>query len=232
MPIWHHVSYDGRMSPQSSLTSRRKAATRMEIARAASTLLARHGTAAVTAEAIAEAAGVSLRTFYRYFRTKEESVTPILTFGAGTWQRTVAQFAPDGGPAGIARAITEVLSPDNENDAASLREARELVRAVPNDPALQAVWLIANDDSEKRLYAIIADARAAAPEYADDDRGVHMASRLLAAAATTAIRLGIEQWAAAGDDVDYDDPASGPKAIALHAFSQLSSGIDVPTAEP
>ena len=53
-----------------TLTERRKAATQLDIARAAARLFTEHGAQGTTAEAIAAAAGVAPRTFYRYFRTK------------------------------------------------------------------------------------------------------------------------------------------------------------------
>lgn len=61
---------------QVSLTERRKAETRMEIARAAARLFADQGLRATRAEDIAKAAGVAPRTFYRYFAAKEEAIAP------------------------------------------------------------------------------------------------------------------------------------------------------------
>ncbi len=58
-------------SAATSLTERRKAATRMEIARAAAGLFVSRGLKATRAEDIAQAAGIAPRTFYRYFATKE-----------------------------------------------------------------------------------------------------------------------------------------------------------------
>lgn len=64
-----------------SLTERRKAATQLDIARAACELFAEHGPDGTTAEDIAHRAGVALRTFYRYFRNKQEAVAPLLAGG-------------------------------------------------------------------------------------------------------------------------------------------------------
>src|SRR3954452_5172777 len=62
-----------------TLTERRKAQTRREIAETALALFAREGYDGVSAEAIAEEAGVSLRTFYRYFTGKDALLSPIVT---------------------------------------------------------------------------------------------------------------------------------------------------------
>src|SRR5438128_1206183 len=62
-----------------TLTERRKAQTRREIAETALALFARQGYDGVSAETIAEEAGVSLRTFYRYFTGKDAVPSPIVT---------------------------------------------------------------------------------------------------------------------------------------------------------
>ncbi|NUO41913.1 MAG: TetR family transcriptional regulator, partial [Streptomyces sp.] len=59
------------------MTERRKAETRMDIARAAAGLFVQRGLRATRAEDIAQAAGIAPRTFYRYFATKEEAVAPL-----------------------------------------------------------------------------------------------------------------------------------------------------------
>ena len=60
-----------------TLTERRKAQTRREIAETALALFAREGYDGVSAETIAEEASVSLRTFYRYFTGKDAVLSPI-----------------------------------------------------------------------------------------------------------------------------------------------------------
>jgi AcrR family transcriptional regulator len=59
---------------ESSLRARRRRSTRREIARAALNLVLERGLADVTVEDIAEAAGVSPRTFFNYFPSKKSAV--------------------------------------------------------------------------------------------------------------------------------------------------------------
>ncbi len=200
-----------------TLTERRKAATQLEIAKAAAVRFAEHGADQVTAESIAAAAGVSLRTFYRYFRTKEDAVGPLLAVGAVTWQAALAASAPGDPIAVFPELIARVLTPVDDAEREALRWTHGLLRTAADDPALQTVWHRVNHDSETRLRAIIAEL---AGEGADP-----FEVRLLAAAATDAIRLGLEQWAA-GDD-DPDGSAGVPAALAGRAFAQLSSGISL-----
>src|ERR1700756_3846365 len=61
------------------LSERRRAHTRREIAESAVTLFARDGYDSVSVEDISEEAGISLRTFYRYFSAKDEVLSPIFT---------------------------------------------------------------------------------------------------------------------------------------------------------
>ncbi|WP_143669231.1 TetR/AcrR family transcriptional regulator, partial [Streptomyces rochei] len=65
------------------LTEERRAEIRLEIARAALDLFVAQGVAATTGEQIGRAVGISARTVWRYFPTKESCVRPLLTAGAG-----------------------------------------------------------------------------------------------------------------------------------------------------
>src|SRR5690242_4515714 len=63
------------------LSEWRKAATRLAIARVAVDRFTAKGVAATSAEEIAGAVGISVRTLWRYFPTKESCVMPLLTAG-------------------------------------------------------------------------------------------------------------------------------------------------------
>ncbi|MGW7060081.1 TetR/AcrR family transcriptional regulator [Streptomyces sp. NPDC054904] len=199
-------------SPQSgpgtqSLTERRKAATQLDIARAACDLFAEHGPDGTTAEDIAQRAGVALRTFYRYFRNKQEAVAPLLAGGGDAWRALLAEEDP-GTPLGeaLARAITRSLS-DSQAVEEGLEVTRGLLRAATADEALRAVWYRVNQDSEERLVPVIA--RLAGPGAEP------LAVRLLAAAATDAIRISLELWS------DTDAPVAGPGSPAEMAVRCL-----------
>src|SRR5690606_24116273 len=67
-------SEGGRVSTTTPLRERRRSATRQEIHHAAVALVLERGLAGVTVEEIAEAAGVSPRTFFNYFPTKRDAL--------------------------------------------------------------------------------------------------------------------------------------------------------------
>jgi AcrR family transcriptional regulator len=194
-----------------TLTERRKAATELEIARAAAVLFAEHGAEQVTTETIAGAAGISLRTFYRYFPTKEDAVAPLLVVGADEWRAAIAASAPGDPMVAIPRIIERLLTPDGDEQHEALRWTRGLLHAVAEDPALRTVWHRVNHDSEDRLRGILVNL---VDEGADP-----FELRLLAAAATDAIRIGLEEWAAS------EDASASPADLATRAFAQLSRGI-------
>ncbi|MGW5646285.1 TetR family transcriptional regulator [Saccharopolyspora sp. NPDC003752] len=195
-----------------NLTERRKAATQLEIARIAAALFAERGSDGTTAEVIAERAGVSLRTFYRYFRTKQDSVAPLLAFGARRWQDLLAATPRDIPlPDALERAAERALAVRDEEDVESFGWTRGLLRAAAGDPALLAVWARVNQESEQQLVPLLA-------ERASDDLQI----RLLAAAATAAIRVAVEAWAVS------DAPADGAGSaaeLAVRCMRELTAGL-------
>ncbi|MFE3585859.1 TetR family transcriptional regulator [Streptomyces vinaceus] len=199
-----------------SLTERRKAATQLDIARAACELFAEHGPDGTTAEDIAHRAGVALRTFYRYFRNKQEAVGPLLAGGGDAWRALLAEEDP-GTPLdeALERAVTRSLS-DSQVVEEGLEVTRGLLRAAATDEALRAVWYRVNQDSEERLVPVIA--RLAGEDA--DPLGV----RLLAAAATDAIRIALELWSTT--EAPVSGPGSPPE-LAIRCLRELTSGMSL-----
>ncbi|MFB7939960.1 TetR/AcrR family transcriptional regulator [Streptomyces sp. NPDC056049] len=198
-----------------SLTQRRKAATQLDIARAAAELFTEHGPDGTTAESIALRAGVALRTFYRYFRSKQDAVAPLLAGGADRWRESLAATAP-GTPlrAALEGSIADSLTPEDEAAAEGLRWTRGLLRASAEDPALRAVWYRVNQESEERLREVLGELAGPAADPLE--------VRLAAAAATDAIRIALESWAES--DAPVDGPGS-PAALALRCLRELMGGV-------
>lgn len=71
-----------------SITVRRVAQSRSELAEAAARLFVAHGYEATTVDEIARAAGISVRTFFRYLGAKEEVID-----ADGLLERRIAVFA-------------------------------------------------------------------------------------------------------------------------------------------
>ncbi|MCX4745317.1 TetR/AcrR family transcriptional regulator [Kitasatospora sp. NBC_01287] len=195
-----------------SLTDRRRAETQLEIALTAAELFADRGAEATGAEEIARASGVALRTFYRYFRTKEEAVAPLLAAGGRRWLELIA-----GGPAELPvpqvleRAAVEALTPADERAAEALRWTRALL----TDPGLRRVWQGVHQDSEDALVPILAERCGAGVDPLE--------VRLAAAAATAAIRVALESWAARPEAPVQGEGAPGP--LAARCLRELTAGL-------
>jgi AcrR family transcriptional regulator len=220
---------------QPSLTERRKVATQLDIARAAAELFAERGPDGTTAEEIAQRAGIALRTFYRYFRNKEDAVSPLLSTGGARWRELVAAEAAeatdvagaaDGTGAAhmtgadlrdaLVRAARASLMVETEGWSlghgwAAAEGTRGLLRAAAGDTALRAVWYRVNQESEEQLTEVL----AALPGLADRS-GLEL--KLIAAGATDAIRLALETWAASDDPPDGEE---GPAALVEDCMRKL-----------
>ncbi|MFE7860326.1 TetR/AcrR family transcriptional regulator [Streptomyces sp. NPDC057403] len=232
-----------------SLTERRKAATRMEIARAAAGLFVRQGLRATRAEDIAQAAGVAPRTFYRYFATKEEAVAPLYAAGAERWTEALAEApAHLSVPQALEHAVRHTLTPGAGVSAASWELVRTLIRLTDDSPALAKVWAEVCQESEGRLGEVLAarmaagageDAREGAGEGVGgqgspggdgrDNVGSRAAGssrlRFAAAVAGAAVRVAVEAWAAG------QAPASGARGPAELALRNLEAVRDFPWDE-
>uniref|UniRef100_UPI0031E236E7 TetR/AcrR family transcriptional regulator n=1 Tax=Streptomyces hawaiiensis TaxID=67305 RepID=UPI0031E236E7 len=229
--------------PPSSLTERRKAETRMEIARVAAGLFVRHGLRATRAEDIAQAAGIAPRTFYRYFATKEEAVAPLYATGAQRWVEAVRAAPPE---AGVLRALEQgvhhTLTPGVGVSVSSWEWVRTLLRLAEATPSLGRVWAEVCQASERRLGEVLAErvtragssgvggaSEAGGASELGDNVAVAGESpaltpdlRFAAAVASAAVRAALEAWAAG------DGPVEGPDGPAELALRNLSALRDFP----
>ncbi|MBK3568473.1 TetR family transcriptional regulator, partial [Streptomyces sp. MBT62] len=139
-----------------SLTERRKAETRMEIARAAAGLFARHGLRATRAEDIAQRAGIAPRTFYRYFATKEEAVAPLYAAGAQRWADAVRAAPPAlSVPEALEHGVRHTLTPGVGVSTHSWTWARTLIGMAESSPGLRKVWAEVCQASERTLGEVL-----------------------------------------------------------------------------
>ncbi|MFD5158863.1 TetR/AcrR family transcriptional regulator [Streptomyces hawaiiensis] len=216
--------------PSPSLTERRKAETRMEIARAAAGLFVRHGLRATRAEDIAQAAGIAPRTFYRYFATKEEAVAPLYAAGAQRWVEAV-RAAPAGMEVteALEQGVRHTLTPGAGVSASSWEWVRTLLRLAAANPSLRRVWAEVCQVSERQLGEVLAQrvtrAGAAGPPARPGDADNVAAdprSRFTAAVASAAVRTALEAWA------EGDGPVEGPGSPAELALRNLAALRDFP----
>ncbi len=134
---------------------------RLDISRHAVRLFAEQGVAATSGEQIARAAGVSERTLWRYFPTKESCVEPLLTKMIDAFQAVLRVWPPDLELTEHLRAAyTPVLDSSNADIAAVLA----VVRMTHDEPALRAVYLMLRERSEDTFTEVLAHRMGVPPD--------------------------------------------------------------------
>jgi AcrR family transcriptional regulator len=169
---------------RSPLTDRRKLETRYDIAKAAMSLFAEKGFDSVGAEEIAEEAGVSLRTFYRYFTGKDETLSPILAQGTADFAASIAAR-----PAGEPLAAAVAAAYGETSVSAGPENVHTLIRLLADTPALRGRWLDHLRSIEESLVPVV---RSRSPRIPEED------ARLTAAAIVAALRVTLERSARTG----------------------------------
>ncbi|MEU1054653.1 TetR family transcriptional regulator [Streptomyces sp. NPDC005876] len=200
------------------LTEGRKAEIRLEIARAAVDLFVTQGVAATTGEQIGRAVGVSARTVWRYFPSKESCVRPLLTAGVEVIAAALRHWRP-GQPLGEAidfgRDGTDgdrpLLGPDPATVGA-------LVRLTRTEPGLRAVWLQTHDEAEPAFARALAE-RAGLPP--GDLRPAVQAAMLNAA-----LRVAVEHHAWHGATPPADGARADLSATLREALTAAAAGLE------
>lgn len=129
---------------------------RLAVSRHAAELFWKHGVDATTGDAIAAAAGLSKRTVWRYFRSKEASIEPLLLATELAFVAMLRRWPKDQSiETFLGEALPTLVTSDQQRrDAVA---AARIVAMLPREPALRAAWLMACHTSEGVLEEIIAE---------------------------------------------------------------------------
>ncbi|MFC7343070.1 TetR family transcriptional regulator [Saccharopolyspora griseoalba] len=192
-----------------SLTDRRRAALRLDIARAAVELFTARGVAATKGEQISRAVGISTRTLWRHFPSKESCVRPLLAESLEAVTERLRHWPPD---TGLLEFLTESCARGAlpEVDGAVL----DLIRMTRTEPALRAVWLQAHDDALPVLSGALAERSGASP----DDLRI----KVHAATINGALRAAAEDFA----QRCATDPDAGPEELATCLRTALRAAAE------
>jgi AcrR family transcriptional regulator len=136
------------------LQERKRDLVRDAIASASWELFADEGYEATTVAEIARAAGISRRTFFRYFSSKEDVVVGTSDALAEDLLAAFARRPPDEPPL---VAIREALRPLVESRLADARQARTIVRLLRSSRTLRRAMLERHARMEERLAALLAE---------------------------------------------------------------------------
>ena len=176
-----------------AIHERKRQAVRSYLSEVALELLTDREFEAVTVDQIAAAAGVSRRSFFRYFASKEDVVLQYLDQMAERLRDAIVARPP--GETAIA-AVHAALRPTVAAYAADANRTLAVVRLLQRSPALRAREL----ESRQRLRELVAEAIG---RRLGLDHRADLRPRLLAGIALVPFDVAITTWVEgrSGDDV-------------------------------
>lgn len=194
--------------PPGGLRERKKRRTRRDLLRAAARLFAARGYDDTTVDDIAAAAGVSRRTLFRYFPTKESLAFPDTPTRLARFRGSLGPPLSGERPFGAVRRALLAMATEYMEDRDEI-VARQ--RVIEGSPTL----LAAERTFDLEWEAAIAEGLLLRTAGRED--GEHWA-RMLAAAIFGVVRATIREWVA-------DDGRSDLIAIGTASLDLLSAGF-------
>lgn len=187
----------------------RKLATRDALQRAALELVRARGSDGVTVEDICARAGVSPRTFFNYFASKEEAIID--------WDAEIDAF--------VTKAVAE--RPASESPVQAIRSVLNsaIGDAIATEPWRGRLQLLREQpDLISRFVAVMSSVQRALARAVATRTGLsadHLYVELTAAVSVAAIRTAIQAWT--------DAPAgTDPARLINDAFTYLENGLAPP----
>ena len=126
---------------------------RLDLSRHAVRLFAEQGVAATSGEQIAQAAGVSERTFWRYFPHKESCVEPLLTKMVDAFCVVLRAWPPE---LELIDHLRAAYSPVVDSSDEDVDAVLAVVRLTHGEPALRAAYLVLRERAEDALAEVLA----------------------------------------------------------------------------
>ncbi|AHH21874.1 putative transcriptional regulator, TetR family [Nocardia nova SH22a] len=173
--VWHDEWVTAR-----GLRERKKAATRVALREAALRLALEHGPDNVRVEDIAEAAGVSPRTYNNYFSSREHAIVAAVTADRDSRVTAAITARPKG--IRLAQVITDAIVAQYTDPGERHRDALLL---ITTHPSLRSAFLSGADAIAPALGDAIAT-------RIGDSAG--LTARVLAASVAAAVRIALEEW--------------------------------------
>jgi AcrR family transcriptional regulator len=189
---------------------RKKLTTHRLLRSAALQLSAERGLSKVTVEDIAEAADVSVRTFYDHFATKEDAIVGFDASRVDQLREALVERPDDEAPLDSLRSVLRELLVESSEEW-PLR--MEVIRANPDLlPRMFSSFAV----SEKAMIEVIASRTGTDPEH-------DLYPILITAVATGALRSSISVWRASGGKLVLSEVFDA-------AFKRVSLGLPAPVA--
>jgi AcrR family transcriptional regulator len=194
---------------QPGLREKKKDATRKALRDAALRLALAHGPDNVRVDDIAEAAGVSPRTYNNYFSSREQAIVAAVT--ADREARVAAAVAARPADVPLSVAVSEAVVAQYAGSGDRYRD-RDVLSLIAARPALRDAFLDAAADIEDPLAVVIAS------RLGDHNRET---AEVLAACVAAAIRIALKRWI---------QPASAGLVVVSGSLSDLLVAALTPLA--
>ncbi|MFF1695913.1 TetR family transcriptional regulator [Streptomyces sp. NPDC058257] len=191
------------------MAERKRQLVSNELTEAALQLLARKGFDAVTIDEIVTTAGVSRRTFFRYFASKEDVVVQFLAdMGVGIHAELAARPVEERPSVALRHAVWVPLEACGDHSERVL----PVVRLILRTPALRARFLERQAQWSDDLTGEVA-------RRLGRDAGVDLYPRLAAGMALTAFDAVLQRWSDSGG-------AEDPAELTDRAFAVIAPALD------
>jgi AcrR family transcriptional regulator len=208
-------------TPPPGLRERKKQATRKALREAALRLALECGPDDVRVDDIAEAAGVSPRTYNNYFSSREQAIVAAVT--AEREARVAAAVAGRPGVPladAVVEAIVEQYTDPGSHDPGVLL-------LITTRPALRKAFLGTAAEIEQPLAAVIAQ------RLGDTDQ---LTAQVLAASVAAAVRVALERWvrpaAASSATSGLVVPSGSLPELLRVALAPLTPALDAAEGRP
>ena len=212
------------LRPDVTMAQRKRQLVANELSEAALQLLALKGFDAVTVDEIAATAGVSKRTFFRYFASKEDVVVQFLAhLGEGIRQELAGRPADEQPSVALRHAVWAAMAvcagqgePGDHGDRGDpgvhAERVLRVVQLILGTPALRARFLEHQGQWREELAAELGRRLGLDP-------AVDLYPQLAAGMALTAFDAVLQRWSGSGGVVD-------PAALTSRAFAALAPALD------
>jgi len=198
------------------LRERKKRAARQGIAAAARRLFAERGFDAVTVAEVAAAAGVSEKTVFNYFPTKEDLAFAGREEGIAQFVEAITQRPPGSSALDVFRSMTHTVL--DVAVAGGDEDMLAVARILRGSPGLQERLTVGWESGAAAITAAVADASGAD----EDDLVCAIVARTLWWTHRSIFRLALEGLLAGEDGQQL---AARLRAQADRAYDQLAGGL-------
>ncbi len=181
------------LPPRDTLRSRKQAATRLAIRRAAIELGLEHGYDNVTVDMICTACGVSARTFFNYFGSKEGVYTSPRKPLPGNAALTA--FI-EGGSAGVFTGLFDLIAGTFVEAESSLELFQARHRLIQQTPELLGKEKERISETEEIFVGYVIERFRHDGRTVQDTPDLEDEARMVVALVSGALRFALQKWAA------------------------------------